>query len=221
MNAWSHSRRRFLAQFAVGATAAFAISPLAFAEELFRTPPQTEGPFYPDKLPLDTDNDLLIVNEHLTPAVGEVTHLTGRILDAAGNPVPDAAVEIWQCDAKGVYLHTADSGKKPRDTNFQGFGRFTTGPGGEYYFRTIKPVPYPGRTPHIHYMIKKNGKGFLTTQCYIKGHPQNEKDGVFRGLKDSKAKEAVSIDFTPVKSSKVGELAAKWDIVLGVTPPQA
>jgi len=220
MNAWSHSRRRFLAQFAVGATAAFTIAPLAFADELFRTPPQTEGPFYPDKLPLDTDNDLLIVNEHITPAVGEVTHLTGRILDAAGNPVPDAAVEIWQCDAKGVYLHTKDSGAKPRDTNFQGFGRFTTGPNGEYYFRTIKPVPYPGRTPHIHYMIKKNGKGVLTTQCYIKGHPQNEKDGVFRGLKDAKAKEAVSIDFTPIKSSKVGELAARWDIVLGLTPPQ-
>ena len=219
MNAWSNSRRRFLAQFAIAATG-LTLSPFAFAEELLRTPAQTEGPFYPDKLPLDTDNDLLIVNSNLTPAVGEITHLTGRILDAAGNPVPDAAVEIWQCDAKGVYLHTADSGTKPRDTNFQGFGRFTTGPGGEYYFRTIKPVPYPGRTPHIHYMIKKNGKGLLTTQCYIKGHPQNEKDGVFRGLKDDKAKEAVSIDFTPVKSSKVSELAAKWDIVLGLTPPQ-
>jgi protocatechuate 3,4-dioxygenase beta subunit len=221
MNAWSHSRRRFLAQFAVAAVAGLTVSPWAFAEELMRTPPQTEGPFYPDKLPLDTDNDLLIVNEHITPAVGEVTHLTGRILDAAGNPVPNAAVEIWQCDAKGVYLHTADSGKKQRDANFQGFGRFTTGPTGEYYFRTIKPVPYPGRTPHIHYMIKSGGKGVLTTQCYIKGHPQNEKDGVYRGLKDAKAKEAVSVDFTPIKSSKVGALAAKWDIVLGVTPEQA
>lgn len=220
MNAWSHSRRRFLAQFAVAAAAGLTVSPLAFAEELIRTPPQTEGPFYPDKLPLDTDNDLLIVNEHITPAVGEITHLSGRILDAAGNPVPDAAVEIWQCDAKGVYLHTADSGKKQRDANFQGFGRFTTGPGGEYYFRTIKPVPYPGRTPHIHYMVKRGGKGVLTTQCYIKGHPQNDKDGVYRGIKDPKAKEAVSIDFTPIKSSKVGELAAKFDIVLGLTPPQ-
>jgi protocatechuate 3,4-dioxygenase beta subunit len=221
MNAWSHSRRRFLARFAVGAAAAMTISPLAFAEELIRTPRQTEGPFYPDKLPLDTDNDLLIVNEHITPAVGEVTHLTGRILDAAGNPVPDAAVEIWQCDAKGVYLHTKDSGKKPRDTNFQGFGRFTTGPTGEYYFRTIKPVPYPGRTPHIHYMVKRGGKEVLTTQCYIKGHPQNDKDGVYRGIKDARAKESVTIDFAPIKSSKVGELAAKFDIVLGMTPPQA
>jgi protocatechuate 3,4-dioxygenase beta subunit len=221
MNAWSHSRRRFLAQFAVAAAAGLTVSPFAFAEELIRTPAQTEGPFYPDKLPLDTDNDLLIVNERITPAVGEVTHLTGRILDAAGNPVPDAAVEIWQCDAKGVYLHTADSGKKQRDSNFQGFGRFTTGPNGEYYFRTIKPVPYPGRSPHIHYMIKRDGKELLTTQCYIKGHAQNERDGVYRGIKDPKAKAAVSIDFTPIKSSKAGELAAKFDVVLGLTPRQA
>jgi protocatechuate 3,4-dioxygenase beta subunit len=221
MNAWSNSRRRFLAQFAVAAAAGVTISPWAFAEELVRTPKQTEGPFYPDKLPLDTDNDLLVVNEHITPAVGEVTHLTGRILDAGGNPVPNAAVEIWQCDAKGVYLHTRDSGKKKPDTNFQGFGRFTTGPTGEYYFRTIKPVPYPGRTPHIHYKVKQGGKELLVTQCYIKGHAQNERDGVYRGIKDARAREAVTVDFAAIKSSKIGELAAKFDVVLGMTPPQA
>src|SRR5436190_1988124 len=149
-----------------------------------------------------------------------MSHHTWNNRVSLGVPIRNALVEIWQFDNLGFYLHTGDSGHKKRDGNFQGFGRFITGSTGEYYFRTIKPVPYPGRTPHIHYMIKKNGKGLLTTQCYIKGHPQNEKDGVFRGLKDDKAKEAVSIDFTPVKSSKVGELAAKWDIVLGVTPPQ-
>jgi protocatechuate 3,4-dioxygenase beta subunit len=221
MNAWSHSRRRFLARFAVASAAAMTISPWAFAEELVRTPRQTEGPFYPDHLPLDTDNDLLIVNDSITPAVGEVTHLSGRILDAGGNPVRSAVVEIWQCDATGVYLHSKDSGKKKRDANFQGFGRFMTGPGGEYYFRTIKPVPYPGRTPHIHYKIKSEGKEVLTTQCYIKGHPQNERDGVYRGIKDARARESVSIDFAPIKSSRIGELAAKFDVVLGMTPPQA
>jgi len=220
MNAWSHSRRRFLAQFVVGASAV-SLAPWAFAEELMRTPPQTEGPFYPDKLPLDTDNDLIIVNSNISPAVGEITHLSGRILDARGEPVRNAAVEIWQCDGTGVYLHTADSSKKKRDTNFQGFGRFVTGPTGDYYFRTIKPVPYPGRTPHIHYKIKCDGKDVLTTQCYIKGHPQNEKDGVFRGLRDAAAKACVSVDFTPMKGSRIGELAATWDVVLGVTPHQA
>jgi protocatechuate 3,4-dioxygenase beta subunit len=221
MNAWSHSRRRFLAQFAVGAAAAMTISPWAFAEELIRTPAQTEGPFYPDHLPLDTDNDLLIVNDAITPAVGVVTHLSGRILDASGNPVRNALVEIWQCDATGVYLHTKDSGQKKRDANFQGFGRFMTGPSGEYYFRTIKPVPYPGRTPHIHYKIKRAGKELLTTQCYIKGHPQNESDGVYRRLTDARARDAVTIDFAPIKASRIGELAAKLDVVLGMTPPQA
>jgi len=221
MNAWSHSRRRFLARFArstAAASAAWAFAPGAFAEELTRTPKQTEGPFYPDRLPLDTDNDLLIVNDQLTPAVGEITHLTGRVLDAKGNPVRNAVVEIWQCDATGVYLHSRDSGGKKRDGNFQGFGRFTTGSTGEYYFRTIKPVPYTGRTPHIHYKIKTGGKEALTTQCYVKGHPQNERDGVLRGIRDARVRESVLVDFAPIKASKIGELAAKFDVVLGITP---
>jgi protocatechuate 3,4-dioxygenase beta subunit len=157
--------------------------PRAFADELTRTPSQAEGPFYPNKLPLDTDNDLFIVNDTITPAVGEVTHLTGKVLDLKGNPVRNALVEIWQCDANGVYLHTADSdGKKDQqDKHFQGFGRFLTGSTGEYYFRTIKPVPYPGRTPHIHVKVKKAGKPLLATQCYIKGHAGSAKDGVLRG----------------------------------------
>ena len=194
--------------------------PGLFADELTRTPPQTEGPFYPDKLPLDTDNDLLVINDGITPAVGTITHLTGRVLDLKGNPVRNALVEIWQCDNNGVYLHSDDStGKKDKqDRNFQGFGRFLTGSSGEYYFRTIKPVPYPGRTPHIHYKVKRGGKELLTTQCYIKGHAGNERDGVYRGLRDAKARAAVTVDFTPVPGSKAGELAAKFDIVLGVTP---
>src|SRR4051812_10655141 len=177
-----YDRRGFLGGLACGAVLFTARG--AFADELTRTPRQTEGPFYPNKLPLDTDNDLIIVNDALTPAVGEVTHLTGRILDASGSPVRNALVEIWQCDAKGVYLHTRDSDGKPRDTNFQGFGRFLTGSSGEYYCRTIKPVPSPGRTPHIHYKVKRDGKELLTTQCYVKGHPGNDRDGIYRSLRD-------------------------------------
>jgi protocatechuate 3,4-dioxygenase, beta subunit len=217
---YSNSRRTFLSTLTLGA-AAFTTRGL-FAEEVqrVRTPPQTEGPFYPDRLPLDTDNDLLIVNDAITPAVGEITHLTGRVLDARGNPVRNALIEIWQCDNKGVYLHTADSLRKQdqRDKNFQGFGRFLTSSSGEYYFRTIKPVPYPGRTPHIHFKIKKSGKELLTTQCYIKGERRNERDGIFRAIRDAKAREVVSVAFVPVKDSRIGELAARFDIVLGVTP---
>jgi len=188
-----------------------------FADELTRTPKQTEGPFYPDKLPLDTDNDLIIINDGITPAVGEVTHLGGRILDAKGDPIRNALVEIWQCDGNGVYLHTSDKHAE-REKHFQGFGRFLTDSTGEYYFRTIKPVKYPGRTPHIHFKIRRSGKELLTTQCYIKGDPNNEKDGVYRGIRDPKARDSVTIPFDPAKGSRVGELAATFNIVLGFTP---
>jgi protocatechuate 3,4-dioxygenase beta subunit len=208
------SRRLFLSTCALGA-AAFSVRG-AFAEELMRTPRQTEGPFYPNKLPLDTDNDLIIVNDSLTPAVGEITHLSGKILDTKGSPIRNALVEIWQCDNTGVYIHTADSSRRKRDTNFQGFGRFLTGANGDYYFRTIKPVPYTGRTPHIHFKVKQGGKELLTTQCYIKGFSGNEKDFVWRGIRNAKARDAVTIPFEPLPGVKTGELTARFDIVLGV-----
>ncbi len=209
------SRRDFLTAVACGAATCMAGG--AFAEELARTPRQTEGPFYPDKLPLDTDNDLIIVNDDLTPAVGEITHLTGRILDATGAPVRNALVEIWQCDSGGAYIHTGSGNREARDKNFQGFGRFLTGSSGEYYFRTIKPVPYPGRTPHIHFAVKNKGQDKFTTQCYVKGHSQNDRDMVLR-MTRPKERELLMVDFAPLKASRVGELAAKFDIVLGYTP---
>jgi protocatechuate 3,4-dioxygenase beta subunit len=202
-----------------GALALFA--PGVFAEQLARTPRLTEGPFYPDKLPLDTDNDLLIVNDAITPAVGEITHLTGRVLSASGEPVRGVVVEIWQVDNKGVYLHSADSGRRQRDSNFQGFGRCATSGKGEYYFRTVKPVPYPGRTPHIHVRVKKGNRELLTTQLFVNGHPQNRRDGIFNAIRDPFDRELVLVDFTPIKDSRLGELSAQFDIVLGVTPSDA
>lgn len=210
------TRRHFLGGLALGA-AAFSV-PGALAEELTRTPSQTEGPFYPDKMPLDTDNDLLIINDTITPAVGEITHLTGRILDAKGDPIRNAVVEIWQCDHEGAYLHTQSGNAEKRDQHFQGFGRFLTSRKGEYYFRTIKPVPYPGRTPHIHFAVKIPKQKDFTTQCYIKGEPGNAKDGVLRAVRDPKALAALMVDFAPIHESKIGELAANFDIVLGFTP---
>src|SRR6476619_5999210 len=115
-------RRRFLTSAAFGA--AMFTTPGLFAEALTATPQLTEGPFYPDRLPLDTDNDLLVINDSITPAVGEITHLSGRILNAAGKPVRNAFVEIWQVDGHGVYLHCQSDNGEKRDANFQGYGRF-------------------------------------------------------------------------------------------------
>ena len=213
------SRRLFLGAASLGAIGSAAFfAPGVLAEHLMQTPQQTEGPFYPDKLPLDTDNDLLIINDSITPAVGEITHLSGRILDRRGDPIRNAVVEIWQVDNNASYLHTKSDNNAKRDRNFQGFGRFVTASSGEYYFRTIKPVLYPGRlAPHIHFAIKVKGRDKFTTQCYIKGHPGNQTDFVLKEIKDPKARELVIVDFTPVKSSRVGELSAKFDIVLGYT----
>ncbi|MFM8893139.1 MAG: intradiol ring-cleavage dioxygenase [Planctomycetia bacterium] len=192
-----------------------------FAEELTRTPPQTEGPFYPNKLPLDTDNDLLIINSDITPAVGTVTHLQGKVMDVRGNPVRNAMVEIWQVDNNAAYLHMGSGNKEKRDAHFQGFGRFLTGAKGEYYFRTIKPVPYPGRTPHIHFKITRQGRPLLTTQCFVKGHPQNERDGILQAIRDDRQRESVLVDFRPLEGSRIGELTARFDVVLGLTPEDA
>ena len=207
------NRRGFIQGLALGGAALYV--PGAFAEELSVTPAMTEGPFYPDKLPLDTDNDLIIVNDKLTPAVGEVTHLTGRVLTTAGSPVRNATVEIWQVDGKGVYLHSRSSGAEKRDANFQGYGRFLTDSKGRYYFRTVKPVPYPGRTPHIHFIVKQGEKKLVTSQIFIKGFAQNQRDGLFQRVRDAKLLVA---DFKPMKDSKTKELAANFDIIVGVTP---
>jgi protocatechuate 3,4-dioxygenase beta subunit len=213
------NRRRFIEQLGSASLGAlFFSAPGAFAEELTRTPQQTEGPFYPDHLPLDTDNDLIVVNDALTPAVGQITHLSGRILDAKGDPMRNVFVEIWQVDNNGAYLHSESANRERRDKNFQGFGRFLTGSTGEYYFRTIKPVAYPGRTPHIHFAIKIKGREKWTTQCYVRGQAGNERDGIWRSIRDPKARDAVTVDFVPIGRSRIGELAARFDIVLGFTP---
>jgi protocatechuate 3,4-dioxygenase, beta subunit len=213
-------RRLFLGTLSLSAAA--LATPGVLAQELdrtlVRTPAQTEGPFYPDRLPLDTDNDLIIVNNSLTPAIGQITHLTGKVLGPTGSPVKDATVEIWQCDANAVYLHTRGGSRERRDANFQGFGRFLTGSTGEYYFRTVKPVPYPGRAPHIHFKVKVRGRPDFTTQCYVRGEQRNARDGIYSRIRDRRAQEAVTVEFAPLPGSRVRELQARFDIVLGFTP---
>jgi len=214
------TRRGFLRHLSLGA-ALFTV-PGAFAEELSKktvtkTAAVEEGPFYPPKLPLDTDNDLIIVNDAITPAIGEITHLSGRILDVMGTPLRNATVEIWGVDHDGVYL--ADRGNRTKfDANFQGFGRFLTGSTGEYYFRTLKPVLYPGRqAPHVHFKIKLKGSEAWTTQLFIKGHPGNQEDGVYQDIGDAAARDSVTVDFIPLKSSRIIECSARFEIIMGIT----
>ena len=212
---FSYSRRQFLGHSACAAS--LFVTPGLFAEELARTAPVGEGPFYPDHMPLDTDNDLLIINDAITPAIGEITHLSGRVLSTSGEPLRNAFVEIWQVDSNGAYLHSGTSNADKRDSNFQGYGRFLTDVKGSYYFRTVKPVAYPGRTPHIHLAVSQNGKRIFTTQILIKGEKQNEQDGLFRNIRDEAARQTVLADFRKIPDSKIGELATDFNVVLGVT----
>ena len=224
MNHLDFDRRRMLTAGGFAAAALWT-RPGLMAEELMRpTPALTEGPFYPDRLPLDRDNDLIAAGDSTTPAVGTVTHLTGRVLTAAGSPVRGVTVEIWQCDANGVYLHSRDSGRPDADPdpNFQGFGRFETATDGGYRFRTIKPVPYSGRpAPHIHVKVKRGDRDLLTTQILVRGEPGNHDDGVFRRITAPADRDRLLADFRVMPESKLGELQCHFDIVLGVVPDDA
>jgi len=212
-------RRNFLRSALAGSAALFTV-PGALAEALTRTPRDVEGPFYPDNLPLDTDNDLLVVNDKITPAVGAVSYLGGVVMDTKGQPLRNAVVEIWQVDNQGIYLHSKANGQDKRDQNFQSYGRFLTGSKGHYHFRTIKPPAYPGRTPHIHVAVSHRNKRILTTQLYIEGEKQNASDFLYKRLGggDPKLQKLVTIPFNPLKGSKAGELTARLDLVVGLTP---
>lgn len=143
------------------------------------TPRQTEGPFYPVTLPQDADADLLR-NGQVNYTHGQPAWVEGVVSDLEGKPVAGAQVEIWQCDHQGRYHHPGDGGRA--DPDFQGFGRVTVGSDGRYRFRTIKPVPYSGRTPHIHVKVKLARRELLTTQLYVEGDPNNERDFLWRHL---------------------------------------
>lgn len=149
------------------------------ATPLRPTPAQTEGPFYPVALPADSDGDLLR-NGTLVYARGEPAWVEGTVSDLRGQPLAGAQVEIWQCDQAGHYHHPGDRGRA--DPSFQGFGRVTVGSDGRYRFRTIRPAPYTGRTPHIHFKVKLDRRELLTTQLYVAGDPHNERDGLWRSL---------------------------------------
>ena len=202
------ARRRLLLAAAGLATAALP----GVAAARLATPQQMRGPFYPDRMPLDQDNDLTRLIDG-DPSQGEITDLSGRVLDLDGAPVKDALVEIWQCDANGRYIHSGDEGGRPRDPGFQGYGKTRSGSDGGYRFRTIKPVPYPGRAPHIHVAVKAPGLKPLVTQLYVDGARENSRD-FLRSLLSAEELAAVTVPFRP-SGDGARLLTARFDIVMG------
>ena len=204
------SRRLLLA----GAGASLLPFASARAAGPIATPQQTEGPFYPTAFPADVDNDLVQVIGQQARAMGTVLHLQGRVLDLDGKPVDGALIEIWQCDAQGIYDHPRQPGRDRRDGAFQGYGRMVARDDGRYSFRTLKPVAYPGRTPHIHFKVATATGKFLTSQFYIAGEPSNERDGVFCGIRDPRQRELVEMKLAAAPGLEPGALAATMDIVV-------
>ncbi|HEY7085780.1 MAG TPA: protocatechuate 3,4-dioxygenase [Hyphomicrobiaceae bacterium] len=211
----SHLKRRVVL---AGVAALLARPPVSLAgtSALIVTPGQTEGPFYPVSFPADTDADLVCVEGQAALAVGQITHLSGRVLDHRGEIVRGAMLEIWQCDANGIYNHPRAPGRVRHDRGFQGYGRTEVDTAGRYAFRTIRPVPYPGRAPHIHFKVHAPGLGRLTTQLYIAGEPRNATDGVLNAIRDSAARESVIVRLEDASDIEPGALKGAFDVILSV-----
>ena len=205
------NRRRLLLAGAAGLLA----GPARAARLLDPTPAQTPGPFYPPAPPRDFDHDLTRVPGSTGIAQGRITDLRGRLLDRNGRPIPAARIEIWQCDATGRYHHPRDRGGA-RDPHFQGFGRTVTDAAGRYHFRTIRPVPYPGRTPHIHLAAFPPGGSPFITQLYVRDEPRNADDFLFQRIPPEQ-RPLVLADFVPAPRDGA-ELAATFEVILDVTP---
>ena len=177
------------------------------------TPRQTPGPFYPKTFPLDSDADLARMAGRDAQAAGQIVHVHGRVIDQAGQPIAGLRVEIWQCDAFAHYHHQGAlaSGADP---NFQGYGRVQLGDDGAYHFRTIRPVPYPGRTPHIHFAVSGPGIEALTTQMYVAGEPDNARDGPLSRVRDPEARARLIVPLVAAPDLEADALAGRFDIVL-------
>jgi protocatechuate 3,4-dioxygenase beta subunit len=203
------SRRQVLGA-ALGIAATAAGGPVGAA--LAPTPPQTAGPFYPRTKPLDSDADLVHVGGRGDRAKGTVTHVFGRIADLEGRPLPGARIEIWQCDAFGRYHHPFDGGGG--DPNFQGYGRAAADADGTYRFRTIRPVPYPGRAPHIHFRVSAGDDPLLTTQMYVEGDPLNDRDFLLSRIGDPADRARLMVALRPAPEVEADALAGRFDLVI-------
>ena len=206
-------RRALLAAGASGiAIAALGVPVSTRADGRPPTPPQSLGPFYPYAPEVERDADLVTIRGGAGIAKGEIALVMGRVLDARGWPVAGVRIEIWQCNAFGRYHHPRDNSSAPLDPNFQGYGETVSAADGAYRFRAIKPVPYPGRAPHIHFRLSGRDFAPLVTQLYVAGHPLNDGDILFSSIVDARARASLAVPFRRVEEAD--SLAAKFDITL-------
>jgi protocatechuate 3,4-dioxygenase beta subunit len=201
----SHITRRA----AVLGLGAAALAGNVWAAPLAPTPEQTTGPFYPSVLPDDRDADLVVIKGRGVHAEGTVLYLSGRVVDTSGRPAADALVEIWQADNFGRYLLPKDGGPGRRDPNFQGYGQARTDATGAYAFRTIRPVPYASRPPHIHFQVAHPKLRTLVTQMYVVGESGREDAAAFGG---QRVRDALSVALRPAEEA--GAVSARFDLVL-------
>jgi len=190
---------------------------LAGLNAFVKMPLMTDGPFYPEArdLPLDQDNDLTTFVGKSGVASGVLLDFAGRVMDDQGRAAKNALVEIWQCNAFGRYHHSSDNNRAPLDPAFQGFGRVITDNDGRYRFRTIRPVVYPGRVPHIHVKIKSRSFGELSSQIFIEGEAGNDRDFVLRSIRDEVTRKRVMMTLKPAAPESGVKLTGEFDIVVG------
>jgi protocatechuate 3,4-dioxygenase beta subunit len=205
-------RRRKLMLAMSGLIAAGASGTVA---ALMPTPRQSAGPFYPETLPLDDDNNLTEVAGKSGKAKGIISDVNGRIMDINGKPLRDLRIEIWQCDANGRYRHPRENASRPLDENFQGHGFTITNAEGLYRFLTIRPVPYPGRTPHIHVAVFPADEDPFITQLYIAGEERNETDFLYNYIPSNK-RHLVTAQFE-ASTTPGADQQASFDIILNRT----
>ena len=193
--------------------ATLLLNPFNLYGSTIRTPYQSEGPFYPNRIPEDSDNNL--VKNQFTDKIskGKILKINGSIEEFGGKSIKNLSIEIWQTDANGVYLHKNSFGSSLRDMSFQGYGKAETNESGQFDFMTIVPVSYPGRTPHIHLKVKDRNKELLTTQYYIHGHPGNESDFLYRSLSLSE-QELNSMKLKNVSKGNSDEFETRIKIIL-------
>ncbi len=150
------------------------------------TPSQTEGPYFTPQSPEKRDFAA-------DAPSGETITIAGYVLSIDCQPLAKALVELWHADETGAY---DNSGFRLRGHQF-------TDSEGRWWFDTIVPGLYPGRTRHFHLKVQRPGAEVLTTQLYFPGEPDNERDRIFNA--------ALLLDITVTNDGRFG----RYDFVVG------